>query len=902
MDYNSILKLANKHHFPSFTELQKCAFTSLETYDYNKDLFIIGETSSGKTLIPLLLYSGAVQDAAVKGESCPKMLFVVPYRALAAQKVKEISAFFKDQNLKIIQSTGEFRKDDDAVQKGQVHIAVIITEKVYKYEARNSSFLSMYDYLVLDEIGLVNNADRGVRLDFIFAWANNQKVLTGHPRTIALGTPFYDWSAYISSYGFHSIQISNRPVELTEVSVKYTASEIQDVDGDSNFLHPMCMITTKDIYNLRKRYEDPMVYCQTVNRRCPIKEPARNDATRCCPVTKSSCAMPIEYVPDGCSKGTQFLLLKICREHLIAGHQILVFVNDRERVKQYCGLLYRQLRDLLPEAPSPEECRKEILSYCGLEGEDMFGILEYENDSTMALEFYQAFKCGIGFHSAALPNELRAYVEEKFLDSREMKIVCSTETLAFGVNSSVDVVIVADLCKHENSDVRLLTLNEYQNYAGRAGRLRRNLGVETAKGYVYTLVKTKEKNEWKAMLDKAATPERLYSRFHSDKGQKMSFFLMNLLPTNGEGSIPVEQLVRMVSTLPQDGSHTSEILTPKVQKALQFLIRNELAVKVTVRSRGRQDVYQEARYCLTPLGNRLRGYILDSEDYKKLLSALKEYIDGIFLDSDRITFLYRLLQTKQAKSGLNSIFTSSETRWNLNDLRNYIMLRARNLSHPLDWLNECRDERILSILAAILAWSEGESAKTLYRQFGIHYALLSKVTEQIAYLIEIAAEVLPSRMEQIWYEKQNVYQDLMKISDENFSEQVDVKVEELHNLFVSIYFGVNTDIATDLLDYLDSLCMDAPDKDPAALALARELSLKYINPKSARMHRRIAIRYLFFKNPPVVDWTNISARNNFFNQRWQYKKDIAAMDPHIVNFFRAVFGSKYTDEKMEVSV
>lgn len=895
MNYNCVRTLAQAHRYASFTKLQESAFSCPEAYDHSKDLFVIGETSSGKTLIPLLIYAAAVKEAAERGDALPKMLFVVPYRALAAQKYEELKQFFEGQDLKIIQSTGEFRQDDDAVQRGQVHVAIIITEKVYKYEARNSSFLSMYDYLVLDEIGLVDSGDRGIRLDFIFAWAHSQKALTGQPRTIALGTPFYDWSAYINSYGFHRVETSDRPVKLTEISATFTPLTVEKVEGESDFLHTMRMMTSKDLQNLSRRFEIPMTGCPMVNCMCPIHEPARNDASRVCPVTKQRCTMPIEYVPDGCGKGSQFLVVKICREHLLAGHQILVFVNDREKVKDLCRMLFHQLRDILPPAPPAEECRKEILAQCGLDGDDVFGILEYEDGASVEQEFYQAFKSGVGFHSAALPNELRTYVEKKLLSSREMKIVCSTETLAFGVNSSVDVVIVADLQKHESAGIRPLTLNEYQNYAGRAGRLRRDLNMDEARGYVYTLIGSKIAPTWQDMRQAASQPERLYSRFHADNGRRLCFFLMNILPTNSADSITDQQLVELVSALPQDGSYTPEALLQKVRTGLKFLLQHKLATKTKSRARGQLDNQTGERYCLTALGSQLRGFILDSEDYLQLLKALEEYTDSLFLDSDKITFLYRLLQTKHAETGLNGIFSGSETRHTLRELRAYIDRHAQGLNHSLTWLQECRDDRVLSILAAILAWSEGESAKTLYRQFGIHYALLAKVAEQLAYLIEIAAQILPFRMVEIWEQKQFIYTERMHVSQEQYEKQVAVKKNDLHKLFAAVYFGINTDIATQLLDFLDPRDLPDEEKDPAAMQLASDLSLHYINPKSARTLRRIAIRYRFFADPPAVDMTNVSARNNYLNQRWQYKKDVEEMGPQIAAFFRTALGERYSD-------
>ena len=204
-NYDKMLRLANQLGYPSFTDLQETAFRSEDVYDSGRDLFIIGETSSGKTLIPMLMYYAAYQEALEKQQRTPRMLFVVPYRALAAQKKLEIERLFQGEDLDIAQSTGEYRQNDDEIQRGEVDIAVVITEKVYRYASRDSAFLSRYDFLVIDEAGLLNDNSRGIRIDFILAWAHSRRLRSGKPRILMLGTPFYNWEAYISKYGLNKI-------------------------------------------------------------------------------------------------------------------------------------------------------------------------------------------------------------------------------------------------------------------------------------------------------------------------------------------------------------------------------------------------------------------------------------------------------------------------------------------------------------------------------------------------------------------------------------------------------------------------------------------------------------------------------------------------------------------------
>lgn len=882
MNYESIKKLAANHHYTSFTALQEDTFSNPEVFS-NRNLFIIGQTSTGKTLIPVLLYAQSLREAQEAGTPKPKMLFTVPYRALAAQKLQELQRFFCGQDLQIVQSTGEFRQDDVAILNAQVDIAVIITEKAFKYQARDARFFSRYDYLVLDEVGLVDSADRGIRLDFIFAWAYNSKRQYDHPRTVALATPFYDWSAYVESYDFLTVHRDDRPVKLKETNIVYKKNSILDT-GECEFLQPIRMESAQRAKHIIQKYrEDATLRCDFTNKFCPIQEPARTDRGKNCPFQSGPCVAELEYVPEGCAPGQRYILLKICREHLKRGHQIIIFVNDREQVKILCKILYQQLRNLLPTPPDPGLCKKELLAKSGLEEEDVFGILESGDGDSLEQEFYEIFKAGVGFHSAALPNELRTYVEDRFLNSREMQIVCSTETLAFGVNSAVDVVILADLKKQDEGEHRFLTMNEFRNYAGRAGRMKPGLNPEEAMGYVYTLIPLTSKDEWEEIRRSETTPDQLYSRLYSDDGQRLAFYLLNMLPDNNSTGMTVQELAQLLATLPHDCTATAKQLQDKVKNALKFLCKQELATISCTRSRGRCASEAQKRYCLTAgRGSRLRGFSIGKDDYIQILQALKEYTGRIFADPDNITFLYRLLQTRYAVQGLNNVYSKSETRMSISELREDIRSRA-SAEHELVWLDHCSDEKLLSILAAILAWGNGESAKSLYRQYGIHYALLDKLAGQIGYLIEIAAEILPFHMEKIWEENAEFY-SRMKLDVETFMDQVSRKSEKLYDLFISVYFGVNTRIAREYLEFLRS------KQEPEAQDLAQELSLEFLNPKSARKLRKLAMFYLFFAKPPEIAQNDMGAWHNYRSQRHQYELDMKhKMGPYAEEFFRSRF-------------
>ncbi len=73
---------------------------------------------------------------------------------------------------------------------------------------------------------------------------------------------------------------------------------------------------------------------------------------------------------------------------------------------------------------------------------------------------------GVGFHHAGLSSSERRFIQESF-KQRRLAAVCATTTLAEGVNYPADVTLFTSLLKGQTE----LTVNDFKNMAGRAGRI-----------------------------------------------------------------------------------------------------------------------------------------------------------------------------------------------------------------------------------------------------------------------------------------------------------------------------------------------------------------------------------------------------------------------------------------------
>ncbi|HET7092808.1 MAG TPA: helicase-related protein, partial [Thermomicrobiales bacterium] len=76
---------------------------------------------------------------------------------------------------------------------------------------------------------------------------------------------------------------------------------------------------------------------------------------------------------------------------------------------------------------------------------------------------------GLGFHHAGLLPALKVMVETLFARG-DLKAVFATDTLALGINMPARTVVVGRMSKWDGRRRRMLTPNEFQQMAGRAGR------------------------------------------------------------------------------------------------------------------------------------------------------------------------------------------------------------------------------------------------------------------------------------------------------------------------------------------------------------------------------------------------------------------------------------------------
>jgi superfamily II RNA helicase len=90
-------------------------------------------------------------------------------------------------------------------------------------------------------------------------------------------------------------------------------------------------------------------------------------------------------------------------------------------------------------------------------------------DTPIGKDLKRFVSAGIGVHHAGLLPKYRLLVE-KLAQQGLLKLICGTDTLGVGVNIPIRSVLFTQLCKYDGRRVRVLTVRDFQQIAGRAGR------------------------------------------------------------------------------------------------------------------------------------------------------------------------------------------------------------------------------------------------------------------------------------------------------------------------------------------------------------------------------------------------------------------------------------------------
>ena len=155
--------------------------------------------------------------------------------------------------------------------------------------------------------------------------------------------------------------------------------------------------------------------------------------------------------PEFRKGSSQDYIIPLVRRLVGEGKQVIVFRETKGEARG-CALYLAENLDLPPAS-------------------DALTALPSGDPSQASAALRQALEGGIAFHTADLDRDERLTIEQFYrATGTKLRVIAATTTLAMGVNTPAEVVVIAGL-EHPGPTPTAYSVAEYKNMVGRAGRL-----------------------------------------------------------------------------------------------------------------------------------------------------------------------------------------------------------------------------------------------------------------------------------------------------------------------------------------------------------------------------------------------------------------------------------------------
>ena len=183
-------------------------------------------------------------------------------------------------------------------------------------------------------------------------------------------------------------------------------------------------------------------------------------------------------------------VLNVIMDTLKIGKQALVFVNSKKSAEKTAEEISKKIK-----------YNNELLEKLA---DDALNVLSRPTKQCERLAF--CLKNGIAFHHAGLTQKQKQIIEDNFR-SGAIKIICSTPTLAYGVDTPAFRAIIKDLKRYTLQGLTWIPVLDYMQMSGRAGRP--NYDNE---GQAIAIASTKSEKEKIEERYLNGSPEEIYSK------------------------------------------------------------------------------------------------------------------------------------------------------------------------------------------------------------------------------------------------------------------------------------------------------------------------------------------------------------------------------------------------------
>ena len=401
---------------PMLLPSQYESVTEHEVLNPDRNLLIALPTGTGKTLLgELALISSLGRNPGV-------VCYVAPYVALGRQVANRISRH-TPEDVVVRTLIGGYREPDLLDTEGRSVVVVATPERLDAMLRLHRDVLPQIRCVVFDEAHIIENGQRGVRIEGIIARLRLSRLREPlSPRLVLLSAVLSNVEALARWLGIEDANIVRgtwRP--SAKRTLRWTEDgRLRMHAGDDPLRSDSSEVLGETILPWPNRGFYPAIHIGQINQQEPL--------------ALGNVAYLAEYALEQYKQ------------------PVLCICTSRPRTRRLAAQITDRLEPIVPLPAAIREITDLI--------DSRFRYLQPLKD---------ALQRGVAYHNASLPHLVRAGIE-RAVEARALKVVAATTTLAEGVDLPFRVTILADWLTFDGERNNPMQSLLFKNIAGRCGR------------------------------------------------------------------------------------------------------------------------------------------------------------------------------------------------------------------------------------------------------------------------------------------------------------------------------------------------------------------------------------------------------------------------------------------------
>jgi len=400
-------------------ELDPFQVEAIEHLNSGRSVLVSAPTGTGKTIIADYI----VEQAIAAGKD---VVYTAPIKALSNQKYRDYTRAYGTSAVGLI--TGDLVINRDAQLR-------IMTTEILRNMLLAGEELPNLSHVVVDEIHFLDDMERGTVWEEVLIYLPPRVKIVGLSATLANIQEFADWLTHVRGEDVAVVIEEVRHVPL-KIYLANRDAGICDLPRYEYLHRKWSDMARKAMAELARKDQRGGGGSRGGRRRGRRRSPRR-------------LRLP------GSRETRHFELIKMLGEPY---QPLLYFAFSRKMCEQFARELARRLHD--EGFTTPEEAA-EIKAEV-----DKF---DAEFIKVMTSEQERMYLKGIAYHHAGLHVGLKALVEELY-ERKLVKVLYCTSTFALGINMPARTTVFQALRKYNGRSVVPLTVRQFMQKAGRAGR------------------------------------------------------------------------------------------------------------------------------------------------------------------------------------------------------------------------------------------------------------------------------------------------------------------------------------------------------------------------------------------------------------------------------------------------